>query len=305
MNNNGESGSGSNLRVPSKEEVVFSARPDALRVRATLRAMARGFWQSPYLAYRLVVRDVKANYSKSILGIFWDLADQLVLGCIFYVLMRNRVIMAGEMDVPYTVFVIYGLMLYSTFCQSLLMSIDLVKNSKGLLNQMRVPPEALVESVFLRVLFDSVFRIAAMLMFSLLLWPSAESRGLHAFSLPGFLEFLAIYPLFILCGMSVGLFLAPFNVVFSDVGRSAKLVLTPLRYITPVLWPIPATGFVFSIIDRINPLTPMIEGLRALATSGAFPDWPWALAWGAAYAAFFLAGWFIFHVSVPILAERA
>ncbi len=303
MSGNGENGT--NLRPEYTEEVVFSARPDALRIRATLRAMFRGFVRSPYLAYRLVVRDVKANYSKSVLGIFWDLADQLVLGLIFYVLMRNRVISAGQMDVPYAVFVIYGLMIYATFCQALMMSIDLIKNSKGLLNQMRVPPEALLESVFFRVLFDSMFRIAAMLLFSLLLWSAAESRGLHSFSLPGFCAFLALYPLFILCGMSVGLFLAPFNVVFSDVGRTAKLVLTPLRYVTPVLWPIPATGLAFSIIDRINPLTPMIEGLRALATSGSFPDWQWALAWGVAYAVFFLVGWFIFHVSVPILAERA
>jgi len=154
-------------------------------------------------------------------------------------------------------------------------------------------------------MFDSLFRIAVMLIFSLILRESAHEKGLYAFSLPGFLRFLAVYPIFVFFGMSVGIFLAPFNVLFNDVGRLVKTVLTPLRFISPVFIPLPATGKVASIINVVNPLVPLLNGMRSLATSNTLPQLDRLAIWGAGYVALFLVGWFIFHVSVPILAEKA
>lgn len=284
----------------SNEIAVYTAEPDVLRFKATLQAMVRGAWNSRYVAYRLVRKDIRAGYSKSAMGMFWDLADPLVLGLIFYKLMEKKVIEVGHMDNPYPIFVIYGLMLYFTFMQSLLSSIELIRSSKGLLNQLKVAPEALILSVFFRVLFDSSFRILVMLTFSLLLWRSAESQQLCAFDPVGFLKFLALYPFFILWSMSLGLLLAPFNVVFTDVGRLAKIVITPLRFITPVLWPIHIAA-----INDCNPVTAMLNLMRGLATENLAMDWQWAAFWGGIGVALFLVGWFVFRVSVPVLAEKA
>jgi lipopolysaccharide transport system permease protein len=94
-------------------------------------------------------------------------------------------------------------------------------------------------------------------------------------------------------------------VLYNDVGRLVKIILTPLRYVTPVLWPIPAEGMFFQTLNVINPVTPLINGLRDLATAGMVPGLFPLSAWLAGYAVIFFLGWFLFHVSVPVLAEKA
>lgn len=293
------------MSTHSKSEVVYSAEPDVAHLGRTFRAMARGMARSPYLGYRLMRKGVKAGYSKSALGMTWDVLDPLVLGCIFYLLMRSRIISPGEMHLPYPLFVIYGLMLYATFVQSLLTGTDLLRTSKGILNHLKVPPEALILSVLFRVFFDSVFRIAVMLLFSLLLMNSAARHGLHAFSPLGFAAFVAAYPIIVMAGSGLGLVLAPLNVLFNDVGRLVKILVTPVRFMTPVLWPIPATGTFFTVVNMVNPVTPLINGLRDLATGGTLTDPGRLAAWSCGYVVVFLVGWFFFHVSVPVLAEKA
>ena len=46
-------------------------------------------------------------------------------------------------------------------------------------------------------------------------------------------------PLIILAGMSFGFFLAPFHAIYSDVGRVVRIVLNPLRYLSPVIFAFP------------------------------------------------------------------
>ena len=139
-----------------------------------------------------------------------------------------------------------------------------------------------------------------MLAFSLLLIPAARETGLQAFSLLGFVKFLALYPVVILAGMSIGVLLAPFHMVYSDIGRAVRTILLPLRYATPVLYQIPI-GWLLAI----NPIALILSNLRSLATTDTFAS-PIEFAVRAAlFAVVFLVGWFVFHVSVPVLAERA
>lgn len=288
----------------ARRRQVYSAESQVRHLKDVLRAMADGMLHSRYMAYRLCIRDIRAKYTRSMFGAIWDFLDPLVLGSIFYLLMRARVINAGEMPMPYPVFVIYGLLLYQTFCESLTLSVNLMQSSKGLLMHVKMPPEALILSVLFRVLFNSFFRIAVMLFFSLMLRYQAADQGVSSFSLVGFVEFVVLYPLIVLAGMSIGIFLAPFNAIYSDVGRIVAIVLFPLRYASPVLYQLPDTRF-FSTLDFVNPMSLILTNLRLLATNNDI-EAPGELAIRCAIClAIFLVGWLIFHLSVRVLAERA
>ncbi len=283
---------------------TYTAESTSRRPGEVLRAMASGVARSRYMGYRLFLRDLRAEYSRVAFGVLWDFVDPLVLGAIFYFLMQLRVINAGELGMPYALFVIYGLLLYRTFSESVTLSLDVMHRSRTILTQLRLPPEALLLSVLFRILFNSTFRVAVMLAFSIALHSAAVADGQSAFSLIGFAKFLVCYPLIILAGMSIGVFLAPFNVIYGDVGRATRILLFPLRYATPVLYVIP-TAYPFNWVNALNPVTAILSGLRSLATSNTMPDAGDLFARSGVFAILFFVAWVLFHISIPVLAERA
>ncbi len=274
---------------------IYSAEPRVLHLGTVLREMVDGVRRSPYIAYRLALRDIKSTYAKSVFGLLWDLIDPLVMGAVFYFLMHSRVLSPGDIAIPYSVYIIYGLLLFQCFSDAAVTTTGLVRNSAGLLNQLKLPPEALLMSVFFRVGFLSLFRVAVMLLFSLV-------SG--AFSWVGLPIFLLCYPVLILAGMCWGVFLAPFHAIYNDVGRALGVVLTLLRYASPTLFAFPMTG-AWLWLYKLNPIAALLDNLRVLATTGAPGHTGLVAAHLGGFLVIGLIGWFIFHVAIPVLAERS
>lgn len=274
---------------------IYSAEPRVLHPGLVLREMLRGLRRAPYISYRLALRDVRSTYAKSVFGFLWDLLDPLVMGAVFYTLMRSRVLSPGDISIPYSVYVIYGLLLYQCFADAAITTTGLVRNSAALLNQLKLPPEALLLSVFFRILFMSLFRIAVMVFFSVV-------SG--AFSWTGLPMFLLCYVVIIVAGMCWGVFLAPFNAIYNDVGRALGVVLLLLRYASPTLFALPKTG-AWIWLYKLNPIAALLDNLRLLATTGAPGHGYLIAAHLAVFLCIGLVGWFIFHVSIPVLAERS
>jgi lipopolysaccharide transport system permease protein len=283
--------------------VVYTPQSETFSPKQVLPAMVRGLIQSRYMAIRLVVKDIKSDYSKSQFGMIWELIDPLVLGFIFYALMRTRVFTPGETNMPYAIFIIYGLLMYATFVESVMRMVNLVKSSKSLLSQLKLPPEALILSVLFRIAFNCLFRLLVMLFFSLLLRNSAMDSGMSAFSLIGFIKFLFLFPSVILIGAAIGLFCAPLNAIYSDVGTAIRIGLGPYRYLSPVLWPLPLTG-TWAYVHAVSPISPLFLDLRMLATNNIM-DYPGHIAARVVFfGILFLFSWFIFHVSIIVLSEK-
>ncbi len=274
---------------------VYSADSQVLRLGEVFAHMLRGVRRSNYLAYRLVRRDIKGEYSRAAFGMLWDWLDPLIFAGIFYALMHLRVINPGEMGMPYVTFVTFGVLLYATFVDSVLMPLRIFARSKALLQHVNVAPEAHLLAVYYRILFNSGFRVVVMLL---------VAAAFGAISPLGFIAFVLVYPVYILAAMSIGVLLAPFNAVYADLSRLAEILLRPLRYLCPVMWVLPFTPEQ-GILYTLNPPAVFIDNLRALATLGTVSS-PVALAaWTAGALATFVLGWFVFHLSVPVLSERA
>ncbi len=280
--------------------IVYTSQSETFSPKQVVPAMIRGVIQSRYMAVRLVVKDIKADYAKSQFGMIWELIDPLVLGFIFYSLMRTRVISTGDMGMPPAIFIIYGLLMYATFTESVMRMVNLVRNSKSLLNQLKLPPEALILSVLFRIAFNCCFRLLVMLFFSLLVSRTAST----AFSPIGFLKFLALFPTVILIGAAIGLFCAPLNAIYTDVGTGLRIGLGPYRYLSPVLWRLPLTG-TWAYIHAVSPISPLFLDLRMLATNNIMHYPEQILARIILFGLLFLLAWFVFHVSIVVLSEKA
>ena len=257
--------------------------------------MIQGIFGAHYVAYRLARKEIKESYATSAVGILWDLLDPLILAGIFYYLMQTRLISTEGMSMPPSVFVVYGMMLYFTYTEALMLSVNLMGRSKNLLTHLRLSPESLILSVVYRVGFNSLFRIVVMFFFSVLA---------GSFSPIGFAKFIALFPLIIFWGMVPGTLLAPFNVIYNDVGRVVALIIFPLRFLAPVIYVIPANTLLAKL-QIINPVTMILENLRSVAVNNTFVDLPVTFIHFGILIILGLVGWFIFHISVPILAGRS
>ena len=58
-------------------------------------------------------------------------------------------------------------------------------------------------------------------------------------------------------------------------------------------------------LQVINPVTMILVNLRSLAVNNSFIDVPMLLLHGGVVLVVGLVGWFLFHISIPILSERS
>jgi len=273
---------------------VYTAESKVRDLKSVFKAMLSGLVRGRYLAYRLFIKDVKADYSRSVLGILWDFLDPIVFAAIFILLQRGRVINSGEIHIPYVVFVVYGMLLWQTFSEALTLPLGVMQRSKTLLTQVKIPPEALLLAVFFKVLFNSTFRIAVM--FALALF-------MDALSWVGFIKSLLLYPTIILAGMAFGVLLAPFNTIYNDIGKVVRISLRPLLYCSPVLYAVPPARLLV-YLNAVNPAGIILSNLRSLATQNLFQNVPAFVITSALLLIIFGGGWFIFHLSIPVLSDK-
>ncbi|MCE5231169.1 ABC transporter permease [bacterium] len=285
---------------------VYTAESSIRRPKHVLREMWVGVRESRYIAWRLFVKDLKSEYSRSVFGVVWDFVDPLVLALIFYALWLVGIIRVTNLAIPYPLFIVFGFLLYQTFVEAVLMPMFIQERSRALMAHVKLRPESMILAVIYRLLFNHGIRVMILLGFAMFLlrpaWLGGSAAGPH-FSVVGFLTFIACSPLLILAGMSVGLVLAPFHMIYGDVGRGTQIILNPLRYASPVMYQIPNLTWQFWLMT-LNPIAAILDSLRSVATVGQFTWMPQMGAWVGIQLAVFLVGWFIYHLAVPVVGQR-
>lgn len=273
---------------------IYTAESRVKEMKGVLRSMISGMITGRYLSKRLFLKTIKADYATTRFGVLWDFIEPLTLALIFILLRRGNVIHAGNINIPYAVFVVYGILLWQTFSEAVTSSVKIMGTHSQLLKQIKIPPEALIVSVFYKVTFNSIFRIITLLMLSIFM---------NSISYIGFIKFFILYPSIILLGLSIGVFLAPFNVIYSDIGRFINIILRPLLYASPVLYSIPPVAGL-KYFNIINPIGIILANLRTVATQNHFPELQSFLIANISLLLVFILGWFVFHLSIPILSDK-
>jgi ABC-type polysaccharide/polyol phosphate export permease len=102
-------------------------------------------------------------------------------------------------------------------------------------------------------------------------------------------------------GLGVGL--AAANLFFRDVKYIVEVILTFAIFFTPVIYEVDMFGE-WSFWLLLNPIAPILEGLRSAVVLRAPPDPQW-LAYSAVVSVLvFVGGWRLFRRLEPIFADR-
>lgn len=256
--------------------------------------MFSSLWDGRKLAWRLAVRDISAQYRQTALGLLWAFILPLVTTVTWLFLSGSGIISVGETALPYAAHVFSGTLLWAIFMDAVNAPLRQTAAAKAMLAKIKFPHEALIISGIYQTTFNASIKI-------ILLLAGLGLMGIFSgWNL--LLAPLGILSL-ILVGTAFGLLLTPVGMLYTDIGKSLPILMQFLMYLTPVVFPMPTSGWVATIFEW-NPLTPLILTARDWLT-GFTPDFLlYFVGVNIVSAVILVVALVIYRVAMPILIER-
>jgi lipopolysaccharide transport system permease protein len=269
-------------------------RNQLIRLRDDVREIVTELIEFHELAYEITRRDLRLRYKQTVMGLCWAICmpvvNMLLFGMVFTHIVRI------ETGYPYAIFAYTGLLPWSLFAGSLRFAASSVTGSAGLIKKVYFPREILPYSAMLVCLVD--FLVAALVLIGLL--------GYYRIAIEWtalLLPVLLIVQLLFTAG--IALILAMGNLFFRDVKYLTELGITVWMFGTPVVYPVDQVTGTLGRVLRLNPMTPIIDGYRAVLLRGEYPAAiPLILATAIAVTVFVVAA-IGFHRAEAHFAERA
>jgi lipopolysaccharide transport system permease protein len=264
------------------------------KAKISLRQMFADLLAARFLGRQIFIRDVKAMFRQSILGITWAIFPPFLSAALWVFLNASGSVNITDAGVPYPVFVMCGTVLFTTFTQSLNAPADAVMAGKSIMAKLNFPREALLINAFYKVLFDFGLKLMALVLISLAL-------GFH------FGWSTLLFPLgalaVVLFGFSFGVALIPFKMLYGDFKRFLGIATQVLMYVTPIVYPMPESGLL-RLFNTYNPIYYLINIPRSWFTQQELSMlWPLAALVGVGLLVLWI-GWVLFRVTMPIIVER-
>lgn len=246
------------------------------------------------LAWQLLVRDIKAQYRQSFLGMFWAFIPPIATAVGLTLANNAQVISVGATDLPYPAYVMFSMALWQTFVEALNGPTQGVIKAKLMLAKISFPREAIILSQMGQVGFN--FGVKLLLIIGLFVWFQIPVNWTVILAPVALIHLIAL-------GTFFGLLLTPFGVLYQDISRGMTFLTSAWLFLTPVIYPPPTEG-IFGAIVQWNPVTPLLVTIRELATTGDIsnPAGFWLaslLAFGGA-----LVAWMLARLAMPFVVER-
>ena len=242
--------------------VIYTSQSRLRHPVRLLGQMAADLKRSRELAWRLLVRNIKAQYRQTVLGYLWAFLPPILMTVTFVFLNSQKIINIQSTKIPYPVYVLIGTLLWQGFVDALNSQIRLVTQSKSMLIKINFPREALILAATGEVLFNFFIRLllfgAVFVWFKIPLQPAILLAPLGIFSI-------------ILFGVMIGVTLTPLAILYKDIERGLLLITSLWFFLTPVVYP-PPSSWPASVLAKCNPVSPLIICTREWITTGMPAD---------------------------------
>jgi ABC-type polysaccharide/polyol phosphate export permease len=225
-----------------------------------LREVLHDVSQSRGLIYQLTLRDIRVRYKQAVMGFAWAILSPLLIVAAGIVVRVAMLHMAGrtfEMGSA-TAIVVKGLA-WGFFAAAIGFATTSLTGNAHLITKVYFARETLPLSVILASTFDSLIGSTAMLV----MLPFLGWRPTWAVV---WVPLLAVV-LFVLT-LAAGLFISCANLFFRDVRYITQLLITFGIFFTPVYYEPAALGARWITPQMLNPLSPVLEGLRLSMVDG-------------------------------------
>ena len=234
------------------------------------------------LLWQFAKRDVLGRYRGSLLGLTWSfLTPLLMLGVYSFVFVgvfrQSWPGSAKGGGVEFALQVFAGLLVFNLFAEVASKAPNLIVSQSNLVKKIIFPIELLTWVTVLSGLFHLLISAGTLLVVLLF---AREGLPMTALALPFVL--LAFLPVL----LGLGWFLSALGVFVRDVGQVMTMVVSLVMFMSPVFYSVKVLSPDLQFWMHLNPLTLIIEQVRAVLLLGQWPDWS-ALAVYAVVASLF------------------
>jgi lipopolysaccharide transport system permease protein len=214
----------------------------------------RDAWDYRELLLILALRDVQVRYKQASLGIAWALLQPLVQMLIFTVLFNRFAGIHGDSAVPYPVFCLAGVTVWSLFANGLSHASESLLASSNLVTKVYFPRVLLPLASILTAVVDS--SIAGLLLLGLMVVMHVPFHATALLAVP-------IAGVAALFAAALGLWTSALNLQFRDVRHALPFFIQIMVYATPVFYPASLVPAKYAFLLSLNPMATVIEGFRA------------------------------------------
>jgi lipopolysaccharide transport system permease protein len=270
-------------------ETVYAARADLSDPARFLRDARRDLGSAPRIGWQLFRGQLRIDYRQSRFPHLWLLLAAVATTFVVVHLRSRGVIDAEGGPVPYSLHVLVGILLWQTFVEALNLPLRQLTARQRLISQSRVPHEALIVAGCFELALTAAVRLV-LLVVVLAVYGAAPTTD------------LLLVPLGAagLCtlGLGFGLLLAPWGLLYGDIGRGLLAATTLWFFLSPVIYSAPD-----SVVMRLNPVSPLLDSTRAWLTGGT-SEYEGLLAAFALAIVLTAAAWAVLRLARPHVLAR-
>lgn len=232
-------------------------------------ALLRSLWGNRDLIKQMTEREVVGRYKGSAMGLAWSFFNPIFLlvvyTFVFSVVFKSRWGVSGnESKTQFAVVLFAGMIIHGLFSEVLTRAPGLIISNANYVKKVVFPIEILPVVALGAALFHSLISFGVLL--------------LAFFVFNGYLNWTSIFvPLillpFLILTVGFSWILASLGVYLRDVGQTVSIITMVLMFLAPVFYPITALPTQLQFWIMANPLTFVIEQIRAVLIWGHTPEW--------------------------------
>ncbi len=218
-------------------------------------------WKCRELLYFLAWRDFKVRYKQTAIGVLWVVFQPLVTMAAFVIFFGRLKGISGS-EVPYILFVYSGIVLWHFFSNSINDASHSLISNGALVTKVSFPRIIVpVSSIVIQLsdlFFSGIILVGMLLYFGYI---------------PSFISVLALIPLLVTLftlATSIGILCSALSVRYRDVRHALPFFIQLMLFLSPIIYSSSVLRDHASLL-RLNPLTGIVEGFRALIFSQPFP----------------------------------
>jgi lipopolysaccharide transport system permease protein len=209
-------------------------------------------WEYRELLYFLVWRDVKVRYKQTFIGASWAIFQPAMTMAIFTVIFGNFAKIPSD-GLPYAVFAYTALLPWTYFSAALSRSATGLVSDANLITKVYFPRLIVPLTNVIAPAVDFLF--AFLLLLGLMAWFGIVPTW-------GILVLPLFFLLAMITALAIGLWLAPLNARYRDVGHTIPFLIQFWMFASPVVYPVSLIPESWRLLYSLNPMVGVIEGFR-------------------------------------------
>ena len=204
------------------------------------------------LLYFLILKDIKARYAQSVIGVGWAIIQPLFFMLVFTVIFGKLAKIDSE-GVPYQVFSFTALVPWTFFSNAMADSANSLSGNLSLITNIYIPRIMIPLSATIGKFIDFLISFCILLVLLLFYSYLPDQKIL--------LIFMYIFLMFI-SAFGFGLILGTMAIQYRDVKYALPFGIQLFMYASPVAYSTSMIPEKYHIIYALNPMVTVVEGFR-------------------------------------------